>query len=69
MSTRYNCPETVTGVRLSVVAGAATNLTARLFELNELRERSEKRSYRFEDSGAKVIEKEHAEAAKIKSRS
>jgi uncharacterized protein YkuJ len=48
---------------------AATNLTARLFELNELRERSEKRSYRFEDSGAKVIEKEHAEAAKIKSRS
>jgi hypothetical protein len=42
MSTRYNCPETVTDVRLSVVADAAANLTARLSELDELREQVRK---------------------------
>jgi hypothetical protein len=42
MSSRHNCPETVTDVRLSVVADAAANLTAQLSELNELRERVRK---------------------------
>jgi hypothetical protein len=39
MSTPHNHVDTVTEVRLSVVAEAAVNLIAQLSELNELRER------------------------------
>jgi hypothetical protein len=42
MSALHNRLETVTDVRLSVVADAAANLIAQLSELNELRERVRK---------------------------
>jgi hypothetical protein len=42
MSSLYNRLAEVTSARLSVVTGAAANLTAQLSELNELRERVRK---------------------------
>jgi hypothetical protein len=42
MSTRHNHADTVAEVRLSVLAEAAVNLIAKLFELKELRERVRK---------------------------
>jgi hypothetical protein len=60
MSTRHNCPETVTDVRLSVVADTAANLTAQLSELNELLERVRKAQLSVRRSRRKSVEKEHA---------
>jgi hypothetical protein len=57
MSARHDLVDTVTEVRLSVVAEAAVNLIAQLSELKELRERVRKASYDPEIAAHKPSQK------------